>query len=222
LQKPFVSLKISGIFIADIQRESGEPSMKRKFKQVYQFRIDLREVKPPVWRRIQVPETYTFWDLHVAIQDAMGWDDCHLHQFTINATLSGAKVEIGLPAEDDLSEILAGWEHGISDYFSAENKTAEYWYDFGNNWRHTIFLEKILQREKEIVYPRCIDGQRACPPEDCGGALGYENFLEIIMDPGHEQYDEMLAWAGDFEPEYFDKESIVFDDPAERFETLWD
>jgi hypothetical protein len=197
--------------------------MKKKFRQVYQFRITLKDITPPVWRKIQVPETYTFWDLHVAIQDVMQWSDCHLHQFKITDPGIGAKIDIGIPdEEDDHYEILPGWKQKISDYFFADYKTADYIYDFGNNWRHLILLEKILPREKDIVYPVCIDGKRACPPEDCGGVGGYEKFLEIIMDPGHESYQEMLAWAGDFEPEYFDKDNVVFDDPAKRLRTLWE
>lgn len=197
--------------------------MKKKFRQVYQFRITLKGITPPVWRKIQVPETYTFWDLHVAIQDVMQWSDCHLHQFKIIDPVIGSEVDIGIPdEEDDHYEIFPGWKQKISDYFFADYKTADYTYDFGNNWRHGILLEKILPREKDIVYPVCIDGKRACPPEDCGGIWGYEKFLEIIMDPGHESYQKMLTWAGDFEPEYFNKDDIVFDDPAKRFRTLWD
>ena len=197
--------------------------MKKKFSNIYQFIITLKDIQPPVRRRIQVPETYTFWDLHVAIQDVMGWSDCHLHLFKITEPATSAKVEIGIPdEEDDYYEILPGWKQKIANYFSPYNKAAVYTYDFGNNWHHSILFEKILPREDGLPYPVCIDGQRACPPEDCGGYSGYEEFLEIIMDPGHERYEEMLEWAGDFEPEYFKKDDVVFDDPAKRFKSLWD
>ena len=196
--------------------------MKKKFNKVYQFRVALKDIKPAVWRRMQVPETYTFWDLHVAIQDAMGWLDCHLHQFKMIEPMTKTKVDIGIPDEEDDYEILPGWRQKIRDYFSPDNKTAYYIYDFGDNWAHTILFEKILPREKGVTYPLCIEGQRSCPPEDCGGVCGYEKFLEIIMDPGHEQYEEMLAWSGNFEPEYFDSSAVAFDDPAKRFKALWD
>jgi hypothetical protein len=197
--------------------------MKNKFSRVYQFRITLEDIKPPVLRRILVPEIYTFWDLHIAIQDVMGWSDCHLHQFQIIDHRIGAKVNIGIPdEEDDYYEILPGWKQKIADFFSPYNKTADYIYDFGNNWQHSVLLERTLLRENGIVYPLCIEGKRACPPEDIGGTGGYEKFLEIIMDPRHERYDEMLEWAGDFEPEYFDKNNVVFDDPAKRLKTLCD
>jgi len=197
--------------------------VNNKFSRVYQFRITLEDIRPPVLRRVLVPETYTFWDLHVAIQDVMEWSDCHLHQFRIIDPRISAKVDIGIPdEEDDYYEILPGWKQKIADYFSPYNKTAYYIYDFGNNWEHSILFEKILPREDGLLYPVCIDGQRACPPEDCGGPTGYEEFLEIIMDPRHERYEEMLEWAGDFEPEYFKKDDVVFDDPAKRFKSLWD
>ena len=75
--------------------------MRKRFNKVYQFKISLKGIRPPIWRRIQVPETYTFWDLHVAIQDSMGWLDCHLHEFEIIDPSTGMKVEIGIPIEDD-------------------------------------------------------------------------------------------------------------------------
>ncbi len=193
--------------------------MKKKFDRAYQFKITLRGVKPPVWRRIQVPETHTFWDLHVAIQDAMGWFDCHLHQFDLVDPSIGEKVEIGIPDEEfeHARETLPGWKQKIAEWFSMENMLAEYVYDFGDNWEHTVKLEKTLPWNKNISYPVCIAGKRACPPEDCGGIWGYENFLEIMQDPNHEEHKEMLEWAGgEFDPEHFDAKDVSFDDPNKR------
>jgi len=191
--------------------------MKKKFDQVYQFKITLRDIKPPIWRRIQVPETYTFWDLHVAIQDAMGWSDYHLYEFEMVDPSTGLKVNIGIPDEDFGREILPGWKQKIADYFSVENRSADYTYDFGDNWEHIIKLEKILPRDKNIDYPICIAGKRACPPEDCGGIWGYENFLEIINDPDNEEYEDMIEWVGgEFDPEHFDVKEVSFDDPDKR------
>ncbi len=193
--------------------------MKKKYDQVYQFKINLKGIKPPIWRRIQVPETYTFWDLHVAIQDAMGWEDYHLHEFNFTLPLTKIKVCIGIPMEDDLEEtMLPGWEIKISDFFSLQNPTGDYCYDFGDGWQHSVTLEKILPREAGVIYPRCIDGKRACPPEDCGGIGGYAEFLEAIKDPTHELHEDMLDWiGGEFDPEDFDASEVKFDDPAKRF-----
>ncbi len=194
--------------------------MKRKFDQVYQFKITLKGIRPPIWRRIQVPETYTFWDLHVAIQDAMGWLDYHLHLFEVVNPSTEMIDEIGIPDEDfELDrEVLPGWRRKIADYFSLGNTKADYTYDFGDNWEHMIKVEKVLPRDKNMKYPICIGGKRASPPEDCGGIWGYGDFLEIIMNPRHKEYREMLEWVGgEFEPEHFDVKEVHFDDPGERW-----
>ena len=193
--------------------------MKKKFDWVYQFKITLQDIKPSIWRRIQVPETYSFWDLHVAIQDAMGWADYHLHQFELVDPSTGVKVEIGIPDGESGwdTQTLPGWKRKIADYFSMENKVANYVYDFGDDWNHRIRLEKILPREKGVEYPICVAGERACPPEDCGGVWGYEDFLEIISDPDHEEYEEMIEWVGgEFDPEYFEVKDVRFEDPDQR------
>lgn len=197
---------------------------KKKYDHVCQFKITLRGIKPPIWRRIQVPETYSFWDLHVAIQDAMGWEDYHLHQFALIDPSTDMKVEIGIPHEEfDFvfdTKILPGWKQKIAEWFSMKNSVAEYVYDFGDNWEHTVKLEKILPKEADTTYPRCIDGKRACPPEDCGGIWGYERMLEIMADETHEEYEETIEWLGDdFDPEHFDVNEITFDDPAKRRKT---
>ena len=194
--------------------------MKKSFDQVYQFKIALMYIKPSIWRRIQVPENYSFWDLHVAIQDAMGWYDSHLHQFTMTDPKAGMTAEIGIPDEDGFSEgILAGWKNSIAKYFSSQNSQARYEYDFGDGWGHIITLEKILPRDENVSYPICIDGKRACPPEDCGGFSGYEDLLEIIKNPDHEEYEEWMEWlGGEYDPEAFDPQNIDFDDPKQRLE----
>ncbi len=191
---------------------------KKKYSRVYQFKITLEGIKPPIWRRIQVPETYTFWDLHVAIQDAMGWEDYHLHEFEVVNPSTGLKENIRIPAEASGTEVLSERKQKIADYFSMENRTASYVYDFGDGWEHKILLEEILPREKGVKFPNCINGKRACPPEDCGGVWGYADLLEIIKDPEHEEYEEMMEWlGGSFDPEHFDVNEVSFDDPDKRY-----
>ncbi|MEA3458997.1 MAG: plasmid pRiA4b ORF-3 family protein [Candidatus Thermoplasmatota archaeon] len=191
--------------------------MKKKFDQVYQFKITLKGIRPPIWRRIQVPEKYTFWGLHVAIQDAFGWSDCHLHEFELQDKSTSLRVDIGIPDEDFDRSILAGWNQKIVDYFSMENCSAHYVYDFGDYWVHKIQLEKIIPKEKDGIYPRCIKGKRACPPEDCGGIGGYERLLDIMNNENHEEYDEMIEWLGGrFDPEHFDVDEVGFNDPDKR------
>ena len=191
--------------------------MESNSPQVYQFKISLDTIQPEIWRRIQVPADYTFWDLHVAIQDSMGWLDYHLHAFRLPA--GGDLVwEVGIPHEEDSERVLPGWELALSDYFSGGTTLAEYEYDFGDGWLHTVTLEETLPRETGSEYPRCLAGGRNCPPEDCGGAMGYQYFLEAVLDPGHQEHQEMLGWVGDnFDPERFDPNQISFDDPNERW-----
>lgn len=192
--------------------------METDNQQVYQFKISLKGIKPTIWRRIQVPENYTFWELHVAIQDAMGWYDCHLHSFNILNPQTGRKEEIGIPDEDGELEFLAGWKTQISSYFSLQNKKADYDYDFGDNWEHSLLLEKIIPQNFTQKYPLCIGGERACPPEDCGGIGGYEDLLEIIKNPDYEENDIMIELLGrSFNPEEFQSENVYFDDPNKRW-----
>jgi hypothetical protein len=199
-------------------------NMKRKYERVYQFRVVLDGIEPPIWRRIQVPETYSFWDLHVAIQDSMGWSDSHLHEFRLKNPATGETDVIGVPGDqfEGDPEVHAGWKKKAADYFPAVGSTARYLYDFGDNWEHTLELEKIVPREKGVRYPLCVDGKRACPPEDCGGLEGYQDFLEKVLVLGHEDRRETLDWAGgSFDMEKFDPKEIRFDNPQRRWKTAF-
>lgn len=194
--------------------------------KVLQFKITLKDTKPPVWRRIQIPGDYSFWDLHVAIQDAMGWLDCHLHEFEIFKTRKRHLEYVGIPDDEFPSgqEILPGWEIPIRRLFTTGIRQATYSYDFGDGWEHTVLWEKTVPKETGVDYPRCIGGRRKCPPENCGGTGGYRHFLKVISDPNHEEHESTLEWVGgSFDPDDFDPRSIQFDDPAWRLkDTLHD
>lgn len=189
---------------------------------IFQFKVTLKDIHPSIWRRIQVPSKYSFWDLHVAIQNSMGWLDCHLHAFRLKKTHGRNIVEIGIPTDDfDDIKILQGWNEYIADYFSEPGEIAEYEYDYGDCWCHEVLFEGILLKEKNIKYPLCMAGERACPPEDCGGIGGYENLLQILHDPEHEEYESMVGWLsgwyGKYDPEKFDKENVKFENPKTRW-----
>lgn len=190
--------------------------------EVLQFKITLRGIKPPIWRRIQVPSSYTFWDLHVAILNAMGWLGSHLHQFLVADPRTGKEMRFGIPLDDEWDDEytpLPGWKHGIKKYFPSEKTTALYEYDFGDSWRHKVTLEKILPAEENKNYPVCIKGARSCPPEDCGGVWGYMEILEALKDFDNEECESLLEWLGlPFDPEAFDPASVHFDDPQQRWE----
>lgn len=185
-----------------------------KFKNVYQFKITLKYSKPSIWRRIQVPETYNFWELHAAIQDAMGWEDCHLHQFSIPTPVKNVVTYIVHP---EAVSGINGKRVKIANYFNENNKTAVYWYDFGDDWYHNLRLEKILPADPNIDYPVCLAGKLACPPEDCGGIGRYYAMLEALSDPKNPAHEDCLDWIGEsFDPDHFDPEEVQFLDPKDH------
>jgi len=185
--------------------------MIKKFNQVYQFKITLMNTRPPVWRRIQAPGNFSFWDMHVAIQDSMGWLDCHLHEFKMIDPASGWNKTIGIPEEDDRSgiDIVPCWKEKISTWFNPDNPKAKYKYDFGDGWMHEVLLEKIIPCREGLDYPLCLAGKRACPPEDCGGAGGYED----ICKGKHPYQRNFRGYA----PTLFDPKKVVFEDSKKRF-----
>jgi hypothetical protein len=182
---------------------------------------------PAIWRRIQVPEVYTFWEMHVAIQNAMGWTDSHLHQFEVKDLKRGGQKIIGIPEALYEGEIfgettIPGWTVDLRDYLSEENLELKYVYDFGDNWEHRIELEHIFFGRLKQKYPLCIDGERACPPEDCGSIPGYNHLLAILSNPSHEDYKSVKIWAGKtFNPESFDPKKVKFKNPTKHLREVW-
>jgi hypothetical protein len=197
----------------------------KKSHLVYQFKIALNEIEPPIWRRIQVPSEYSFWDLHVALQDAMGWLDCHLHGFFFRQKHKRGMTEIGIPGEEFEGQVvLPGWEIPITAHFAEPGQTMRYEYDFGDGWEHEVLLEGILLKEKGVKYPRCLEGARACPPEDCGGVTGYFNLLDILKDPRHAEHEDTVTWLKGhlknyypFDPDGFEAAAVHFDSPRRRW-----
>lgn len=205
--------------------EGRNPRIRRVEEPVaptaLQFEIVLEAIEPRIWRRIRIPVDSTLWDLHIAIQDAMGWDDAHLHQFLVISALSEEPIAIGIPSEDDHRPVCAGWEIPVALAFRSPGDKVTYHYDFGDDWMHTVALEEIVTAGDAIQKPTCIAGARACPPEDCGGPHGYEELLRALADPGHENHRDMKEWVPrDFDPDRFDPKRVKFDDPEERLESL--
>ncbi len=200
------------------------PKRAARIEHVYQCLIVLPRTDPLVWRRIQVPESYSFWDLHVAIQDAMGWKDYHLHEFTLVEPKTGRLKRIGIPDEDmpDERPCLAGWKVPIARHLTYGTDPVRYRYDFGDDWEHTLEFEELVPSDGG-QYPRCTAGAGACPPEDVGGTHGYAEFLQVIRNPRHPERKAMLQWAGgNFDPHAFDPKSVKFDDPRQRWKTAFE
>jgi hypothetical protein len=167
---------------------------------IYRLKITLREVKPPIWRRVEVPGGISLASLHEILNEAMGWFDGHLHEFTIDG------VEYTTPDTDFATETRAEddgrWR--LDTVVTQVGAKFRYDYDFGDGWEHDVVVEAIEAPAAGVTYPRVTAGRRACPPEDCGGPWGYAELLEALADPSHEDHEARSAWvAEDFDPEAF-------------------
>ncbi|MEO9194451.1 MAG: plasmid pRiA4b ORF-3 family protein [Polyangia bacterium] len=149
------------------------------------MKVTLSYVEPPVWRRVAVPSHFTLERLHWVLQWVMGWENSHMHAFRIGKRMYGND-----PESLDESKVTVG------DVLPKKGSKAVYIYDFGDDWMHEVVVEQVGAPDPKVNYPTCIEGQRACPPEDCGGPPGYERLLETLADPEHDEHVEMKDWLG--------------------------
>lgn len=174
---------------------------------IARLNIILDYVTPEVSRKLDVPFGIRLDQLHLALQAAMGWSNSHLYMFLFK------RVSFGIPDPE--------WDNGHLDARKATldsviedvgGKTFKYIYDFGDDWCHTIKIERVITADPLIPYPYLIGGTGRCPPEDIGGPPGYEEFLEAMADPKHERHDEMIQWWGEpFDPKAVDPAKIGHD-----------
>lgn len=174
----------------------------------YQFKIQIKGIsKPPVWRRLIVPGNFSFHQFHLAIQYAFGWYNCHLYEFPLD-WYSGLSIQ--LPYEGIDPDEMDSQKTKLNKIFKSEGDQLAYIYDFGDWWEHSILLEKIIPGK--MTRPSCTGGKGKCPPEDCGGNPGYQNFLKIFNDPANPEYEGMREWAWwipedqEWDPKEFDLE----------------
>lgn len=165
---------------------------------VYQLKITLKSVRPPVWRRVLVPGRITLASLHDVVQVAMGWTDSHLHQWEVDGQ------EYGTPSPDWPDPTLRSERRVRLDAVAVEGTRLEYWYDFGDDWRHDVRVEQVRGRLRGERLPRCVAGRRACPPEDVGGPWGYAELLAAQADPSHPEHESFATWAPGFRAAAFD------------------
>lgn len=160
----------------------------------YRFKITLDGVRPRVWRRFDVPGSFTLCELHETVQDVMGWENTHLYYFDIDARYGPeADAELGMTDGDEMR---------VEEVLDTGSRFT-YFYDFGDRWTHDIVVEKVLT-SRPGARPRCRAGARACPPEDCGGPSGYAGLLAVRSDPNHPEHDATVEWLGDdFDPAAF-------------------
>ena len=173
--------------------------------QAYQLYVELEDVRPKVWRRLLVPVTIELPRVHPTILFGMGWQGGHIHEFVFGHDSYGRKDP---PYEPEIPEVMDEENVSLREALGAR-RTFVYVYDFGDNWRHKVKVEKVVAMDTPIDNPVCIGGENACPPEDVGGAPGYEEFLEALADPSNPDHDELKAWIGGaFDPTAFDMAKV--------------
>ncbi len=199
----------SEVASAPADRAAGRRGRRRAFS-VYQLKVTLRGLRPPIWRRFLVRDDATLAELHQTLQIVMGWTNSHLYRFEI----AGADyVDPELFEEDFEPPLRNARRAKLRQVLGGEGFRFRYVYDFGDYWEHDLVVERVLPPEDGTSYPRCLKGRRTCPPEDCGGVWGYQRLLAILADPQHEEREESLRWlAGQgrspFDPEAFDLETV--------------
>jgi hypothetical protein len=192
--------------LLDRLRPRALPKRRTGPADVYQLKVGLRGAKPPIWRRLEVRSDTTLAQLHWIIQVAFGWDDSHLHVFeTPYGDFGIPDAELGHHPADSVT---------LQQVLTNQRDRLTYTYDFGDDWRHDITLEKILDPDPSVTYPRCTAGRRATPPEDCGGIWGYAYLLDVLADPSHPEHEDRLEWLGldtaaDFDPATFDSAAVT-------------
>lgn len=174
----------------------AKPQIARQ--SVHIVRISLAEAQPEIWRRIALPSCFSLRKLHLAIQAVMPWTNSHLHLFEIDGTRYAS------PKSQDNPGVRDSITVDLQSVLPRPTMTARYVYDLGDEWIHDVLIEDIPRTEDKAFFPHCIAGERACPPEDCGGPSGFFDYLEASRVLGHPQRQEANDWRADFDPRRFD------------------
>lgn len=170
------------------------------------LRITLLDLDPAHWREVEVPLSMTFKGLHDTIQAAFLWCNCHLWEFEFDGRC------YGIPFDDDFGgkKIYSATHTRLTKLQDSDVTEFLYTYDMGDNWEHLVEVVELFDAPKGSRLPRFLDGQLRTPPEDVGGAPGFEMFLEAMADPNHEDHDDLTEWYGrPFEPEEIDLDIVT-------------
>jgi len=184
----------------------GEPLENRLIQRRWhldmcQVLVTLLDIELPIWRRILIPSEFKLDKSHLVIQGAFGWTNSHLHMFRADGKeFEAIYEEVFEQQGQDESEV------GFFDLLMMGGGSAEYVYDYGDHWRHTIQLEDRILSEQPSI-PSCLAGERACPPEDVGGVGGYQRMLKVLNDPADDEYESFIEWL----PKNFDPEAFFVD-----------
>ena len=170
------------------------------FTEIATLRIGLDGSEPPIWRVVEVPTSITLKVLHDIVQVAMGWLDYHLWQLVIDGQT------YGLPMDDDWGTAprKVAARTRLRDVLAFGTTEIDYTYDFGDNWAHKLIISDVRPGDLGTAYPRFIDGERDCPPEDCGGISGFYEMIEAREDPNHPDHAEIAEWLEGYDPEELD------------------
>ena len=172
--------------------------MKNDVPAACRIKVTLRDIRPPIWRRLEIGTNITFEDLHHILQIAMGWTNSHLHAFDVGTTRIG-------PPDPEWPEDLNERRVLLRDVLRQGVRRFRHEYDFGDDWMHDIAVELLFEPEPEAALPRCTAGKRSGPPEDSGGPWGYGDNLVALRDADHPEHEEMAEWfPPEFDPEKFD------------------
>jgi len=179
---------------------------------MYLLKIVLLDIEPDIWRRFMVPGSITMDRLHDVIQIVMGWTDSHLHEFTISK-----KRYTEYPEEEEHG--LECGRYRLGDLIKQNGRKFNYLYDFGDSWLHKVTLEDSRYSNSKLRFPiACLEGARACPPEDVGSIPGYYEFCKILKDPDHPEHESYKTWVsgfyghnGEFDSEAFDIERVTYE-----------
>ncbi|XP_063911361.1 transcriptional regulator ATRX homolog isoform X2 [Zophobas morio] len=219
IKKP-ITKKVTKPKKATPSSNKEEKAPKPPNKSILQLKISLRDITPPIFRRIQVLNNSTFFDLRNNINEAMGWISDRSHQFIVSNPKTNSNILIvngtleGLVYDFTERHLLKEETTKLSRFLSAKDDRLLYEFDLGDSWVHEVIVEKILPPPPpKAEYPKCTGGKRACPPEDCGGVDGYNHLVEVYKNPSHKEYEELITdWLGEYnpgwDPEKFDKKKV--------------
>jgi len=177
-------------------------------QNVFQLKLTLRYIKPPIWRRVLVPDNILLGDLHYIIYPAMGWGGFHMHCFRFGGGFNPVEYAGTMTVEDCGSHIRHEDSVSLAQMIKRRGQTFSYEYDFGDGWQHEIKVEKVLTFDPTMRLPVCLAGERACPPEDCGGVPGYYHVLEVLKEASTSEQKQFREWVGLYDPEHFDLEAV--------------
>lgn len=208
---------------------------RRASRTALRFKIRILAIRPPIWRRIEVPGNFTFWDFHCAIENAFEWEDHRAHEFRPwpRGRYTGPPRYLEVIGSSDYDRDTTpdhySWQVRLAKRFETPRDRWLYarlpgMGDFSNDWEHEVVFEGAEKRSPGISEPVCLGGRRAAPPRDCCGLRGYDELVRARSgeaDESERWFDpEFYEEYQDFDPDFFDREAVFFSDPKRSLE-IW-